>query len=48
MAWAGILPAMCIGISCAGQEDAVLPNIIYILGDDLGRADIGCFGQEKI
>lgn len=48
MAWAGILPAMCIGISCAGQEDAVLPNIIYILGDELGRADIGCFGQEKI
>lgn len=48
MAWAGVLPAMCIGISCTGQEETVLPNIIYILADDLGRADIGCFGQEKI
>ena len=24
------------------------PNIIYILADDLGRAELGCFGQEKI
>src|SRR5210317_1820345 len=24
------------------------PNIIYILADDLGYGELGCFGQEKI
>ncbi|NOR75302.1 MAG: sulfatase-like hydrolase/transferase, partial [Draconibacterium sp.] len=24
------------------------PNIVFILVDDLGYGDIGCFGQEKI
>ena len=24
------------------------PNIIFILGDDLGPGDLGCFGQKKI
>jgi len=40
--------AACLGVSrvCSAAEDA--PNIVYILADDLGYAELGCYGQEKI
>ncbi len=35
-------------LSAALCSSARLPNIIYILADDLGMGDLGCYGQEKI
>ena len=39
------------GLACAAlsaQTAARKPNIIFILADDLGYGDLGCFGQKRI
>ena len=32
----------------ASKKESRKPNLIFILADDLGYGDLGCFGQKKI
>lgn len=51
-----IIPYVGLGLCCitadsfcAGEKSSnVKPNIIYILADDLGYGDLGCYGQTLI
>ncbi len=36
------------GILVLGQEKPSATNVVFILADDLGWAEVGCFGQQKI
>lgn len=39
---------LAAGLSCSPARTARLPNIVFILADDLGYGDLGCYGQKQI
>lgn len=40
------LISLCAGLSSAAAGAAERPNVIFILADDLGYSDLGCYGSE--
>ena len=46
----GIIPILSLPLlfSCSDKKNIEKPNVIYILMDDLGYGELGCYGQTKI
>ncbi len=43
-----LLGCLCLSVPSFAQESLRPPNILFLLADDLGYGDLGCFGQKKI
>lgn len=46
-AWMRLLYVLLVGSSCC-PCDAAPRHVVFILADDLGWGELGCYGQEKI
>ncbi len=46
--WGWALLSLLLGAQGFAAESPRQPNVVFVLADDLGYGDVGCYGQERI